>query len=307
MLTRRAILRRAILAPIPALWAGAAGAQTTDPGIYFDEAKLIVQRDSDGGDTAQREGWMWSGIKLRELIGAPSWSVTAPLALPATLDLLEDGRTGRFRRHPTQPKWSDPKDYSRDQATSVVTAMGLWGDIPRLRRTWYALSACNLVFKCVQGTADLAGPDFVNLYRRGLGQDPDPNGDAFLYMGVVNRLAQTVKAPDDVGDDVNLTLQLCYAAAVAPTDTTELARNLYAKNRPVSSGCYLSHYRQRFPADYSASESLMQQRIRGGIAAGWKPDCPRVLGALRWYFRAESGGCSSLAELYEPIIDKYLI
>jgi len=50
----------------------------------------------------------------------------------------------------------------------------------------------------------------------------------------------------------------------------------------------------------------MKARIKAGIATGWTTDCPRVLGALRWYFRAESGGCSILAELYEPMVNRWL-
>lgn len=51
----------------------------------------------------------------------------------------------------------------------------------------------------------------------------------------------------------------------------------------------------------------MTARIRKGIAEGWQPDCPRVLGALRWYFRAESKGNPELAELYAPIVEAFLI
>ena len=57
---------------------------------------------------------------------------------------LEIGHTGEFRRHPT--KWSDPKDFSRDQTVPLVAAMGVHDDYERLerfyrelrRRNWFA-------------------------------------------------------------------------------------------------------------------------------------------------------------------------
>jgi len=279
-----------------------------DPGIFFDGLGLIVQRDGDGGDTAQREGWAWFGNWLRRHELKIGEGVTPPISFPATMDLLEDPkRPGEFRRHPTQPGFrSNPDEFSRDQMIPLVAAMGGFGDVTRLKRSWAAKRACHGVLTCLQGTQDVIGPDLVNLYRRAWGEGPDPNGDLFLLGGVVTRLAQAQDNPENVGDDLNLIVQLLMAKVRSPSQSTEQAITMYAKNRPVSAGCYLGRYRKAYPGDYGADEATMKTRIKSGVASGWTPDCPRVLGALRWYFRAESGGCSSLAELYEPIVAHWL-
>jgi hypothetical protein len=184
--------------------------------------------------------------------------------------------------------------------------MGVWEDQARLKRSWAAKRPCHFILTCVQGTQDILGPDLVNLYRRAWGEAPDPNGDKALALGVANRLAQASQNPEDVGDDLNLIVQLLMAKVRTPSADTELATTTYAKNRAVCAGCYLSHYRAANPGNFTADEKTMINEIRKGIATGWKTDCPRVLGALRWYFRAESGGCSTLAELYEPMVNRWL-
>jgi hypothetical protein len=309
MLTRRQALRGLIsAASVGHYFKRHAQAAETDPGIYFDENGLLVQKDGDGGDTAQREGWAWFGIWLRTVKLKKTSPVQLPISFEATMNLLEDpGHPGEFRRHPTQPGFrSDPNAFSRDQIVPLVAAMGVWGDQARLKRSWAAKRPCHFVFTCVQGTQDLVGPDLVNLYRRAWGEAPDPNGDKALLLGMAERLRQATENPEDVGDDLNLIVQLLMAKVRAPSADTELATTTYAKNRPVCAGCYLSYYREAFPGKYGANEKDMKDWIKKGIASGWKPDCPRVLGALRWYFRAESGGCSNLAELYEPMVNEWL-
>src|ERR1700681_4311269 len=89
------------------------------PAFYEDSAysNLIVHKDrnnsddhttwtSNGGDTAQREGFTWCGIWLLQRLGVQ------PIAIPSlawldAVQLLEDPQNpGEFRRHPS-PKWND--------------------------------------------------------------------------------------------------------------------------------------------------------------------------------------------------------
>ena len=56
--------------------------------IYFDNLGLLVQRDGDGGDTAQREGWAWFGVGIRTKILGTSWPLTPLLPFEQTMDLL---------------------------------------------------------------------------------------------------------------------------------------------------------------------------------------------------------------------------
>jgi len=227
-------------------------AATTDPGIYFDSNGLLVQRDGDGGDTAQREGWAWFGNWLRSSELKMSSPVVLPISFAATMNMLEHPtRRGEFRRHPTQPGFrSDPDAFSRDQIIPLVAAMGVWGDVDRVKRSWAAKRPCHGVLTCVQGTQDLIGPDLVNLYRRAWGEAPDPNGDLVLAGGVLTRLSQAQSNPEDVGDDLNLIVELLMAKVRSPSSATEQATTLYSKNRAVSAGCYLSHYRKAYSGDY---------------------------------------------------------
>jgi len=275
--------------------------------LYIDQYGLPVQRDGDGGDTAQRVGWAWFGIGIRNQLLNKPWHRTFVCNFDSMLNLLEIEKSGEFCRHPHQGGWkSNPDDFSRDQLTPLVAAMGLWQQTERLQRSWDALRPCYEILKCVQGTKDLAGPDLVNLFNRAKGREPEEAGDTFLAAGVAVRLVQALQNPDDVGDDLNLTVQLLSALIWKPTDTVRQAAFAYAKNRPVSRGCYLSTYREEYGLEFSTSEATMAERIDDGMRRGWAPDCPRILGALRWYFRAETGASSALAELYAPIVDEYL-
>src|ERR1700687_2570660 len=207
MLTRRQAVSGLIsIAVTGELFVLSAQPATTDPGIYFDSNGLLVQRDGDGGDTAQREGWAWFGQWLRTEKLEMSSPFKPPILFEPTMNLLEDPRRpGEFRRHPTQPGFkSDPDAFSRDQIIPLVAAMGVWGDQARLKRSWAAKRPCHFVLTCVQGTQDILGPDLVNLYRRAWGEAPDPNGDKALALGMADRLRQANQNPEDVGDGVNL-------------------------------------------------------------------------------------------------------
>jgi hypothetical protein len=278
---------------------------SVDPwnAIFFDSLGLIVQRDGDGGDTAQREGWIWFAEWYhRTILGVPpTW--TPALSFQKTLDLLELGTTGEFRRHPTQPGFpSDPDTFSRDQIIPLVAAMGVHGDTQRLLRSRAAMRSCYIWAKCVQGTTDLVSPELVNHYRRGLGEQPDATNDGQFIGGVATRVKIAQGNPEDVGDDLNMLIYLAFAFHRAPTGFVNAALAGYLAQRPVCAGCYMSAYRSAFPNDFSADERTQIARIRAGIQQGWIADCHPVVGALRWYFRYEAGGSPLLAEIYKPIV-----
>jgi len=81
---------------------------------------------------------------------------------------------------------------------------------------------------------------------------------------------------------------------------------LYAKNRPVSYGSFLGVYRDVYGDMSGESDAEVRRRLDEGIASGWQTDASRVYGAVRWYHRAKTGANPQLAELYAPIIRKYL-
>jgi hypothetical protein len=127
-----------------------------DQPIHFDDQGLIVHIDDDGerdgGDTAQREGWYWLGVYLRESIPElepwphprkPPVGKAKPLSFDEVIDILEPNDDGVFVRHPTDPEWNDPfdpkKGTSRDQIEPLVAAMGVWGKVQPLKRLWHRL------------------------------------------------------------------------------------------------------------------------------------------------------------------------
>ncbi len=137
--------------------------------IFYDASGLIVHKNPggtfDGGDTAQREGWYWLGVWIRQNTpGLPQWTPKRKLTFDQVLKLLEPGGDGVFYRHPTQPPFNKPHDkeygFSRDQMEPLVAAMGVWGRQAALRRLWDALPE------------DLVGKHAFNgNWRNFLGQD----------------------------------------------------------------------------------------------------------------------------------------
>src|ERR1700737_539012 len=77
-----------------------ATAQTNDNKLFVDDYGLIVQRDKDGGDTAQREGWAWFGTWIRLNVLNQPWPVKRDLSFAQVLSLLEVDESGNFRRNP---------------------------------------------------------------------------------------------------------------------------------------------------------------------------------------------------------------
>src|SRR6266571_5109612 len=95
------------------------------PPLFFDHYGLIVQRDGNGGDTAQREGFGWFGWSLLKRAGIDP-GLDLGLPWEKALGLLEIDSTGEFRRHPDpgpDGKLNRPDDFSRDQQTAIVAAL----------------------------------------------------------------------------------------------------------------------------------------------------------------------------------------
>jgi len=314
----------------------AEAAQDASPPIFYDQDGLIVHRGSgpnhrDGGDTAQREGWYWLGVWIRQNRLHDPWSIPRRLTFPEVIRLLEPHGDGVFYRHPKLPPWNNPYDpqwgFSRDQMIPLVAAMGVWGLTAPLRRLWNALPqdpvggtkhTFNGEWRTFLGqkafyTGDTVQLGAINLFRRAWNEDPmlasDRNGlpgENELAANVGIRLAATVNNRDNTGDDLNLIVMLLMSVLRFPSATSAAAVNLYAKNRPVSYGSFLGTYYQKYGFQQDVSAQLMMSRIDQGIAGGWKTDASRVYGAVRWYQRAESGANPQLAELYRPIIRAYL-
>lgn len=302
-----------------------------ESSLHTDTDGLIVHKSLDGGDTAQREGWYWFGEFLcHEILKVPvvpSRTMTAA----AVMDLLEPAKDGVFYRHPKLAPWNNPFDkklgFSRDQMTPLVAAMGVYGMEDRIRRLWNRLPqdpvggtkhSFNgplkkfLWFNAVYA-GDVIGPMMINLFRRSWNENPlvasdgnGPAGEQELARNVDIRIAASLTDRDDTGNDLNLVVMLLLALLRYPSGEVTAAAQRYAKNRGVSYGSFLGAYRDRYGIDLTVPEKEVRRRMNDGIGAGWKTDSSRVLGALRWYHRPESGANPALAELYAPIIRHYL-
>jgi hypothetical protein len=289
------------------------------PPFYEDAAfgNLIVHKDrddsddytkwaNDGGDTAQREGFTWLGIWLLQQIGIQP-IVVPTLAWVDAIKLLEDPpNSGQFRRTP-DPKngYNDPKSFSRDQQTPIVAALGALGPSSTLQRLWTGFDGRGRM--CQNG--DAGGPDHQNLFFRALSAQGLPAGQQqieavgeFLLAAMVESIAAEGAAdPDYVGNDLNFVVNLSAAHRWRSTKTSKAAIREYLNTRPVNFGCYLLRYRTLYK-DLLNDPNVMMDRIRKIMADDPEPECHPIIGALRWYFRAETGAPWGPAALYEQVV-----
>lgn len=306
---------------------GAALSQADDSRpIFYDKDGLIVHDGMDGGDTAQREGWYWFGVWIRQYVLRQPWTVPRKLVFSEVIKLLEPAGDGIFYRHPKLKPWNSPfdKDYgfSRDQMVPLVAAMGVWGLTRELRRLWNALpqddllgtkhtfngGAKTILTKKVF-TGDIVGPMTINLFRRAWNEDPmratdgnGPSGERELQLNVGTRLAASATDRDNTGDDLNLIVMLLMSILRFPSTVSAQSANIYAKNRAASYGSFLGAYRQKYGVDRNASPAQVKRHMDDGIASGWPTDASRVYGSVRWYHRIEANANPQLAEIYAPII-----
>jgi hypothetical protein len=163
---------------------------------------------------------------------------------------------------------------------------------------------------------DLFGPSEVNLVKRAMNSNPmlpdfgdlkptvvhgGPAGEAQLLAGTQVRIGASYDR-DNVGDDLNLIIELLMSEIRFPTLVSKNAVHEYAVQRQNSYGSYMGEYRSHFGDDCTDEKG----RITTGIAAGWKPDVSPVFGAIRWYERPCTGANPQLATLYSVIVAHFI-
>jgi hypothetical protein len=113
----------------------------------FGRDGLIMHDNGDFGDTAQREGWYWLGVWIRQNELHQPWTDTPPrqLSFGDVLKKLEPNGDGVFVRAPGKDPYGRDTDgnknhgTTRDQLVPLIAAMGVWGKQDALQRLWNAL------------------------------------------------------------------------------------------------------------------------------------------------------------------------
>jgi len=102
----------------------------------------LIQHDDGFGDTSQREGWYWLGVKI---LGRASDTPPRVLTFADTIKKLEPEGNGVFLRAPGKDPFGRPLDgfenhgTTRDQLVPMIVAMAAWGRRDELQRLWHAL------------------------------------------------------------------------------------------------------------------------------------------------------------------------
>lgn len=197
--------------------------------IYTDANNLIVQKNGDGGDTAGREGdyWFFAGLTK---------STYAPRSLINVLSHLQVS-PGIFIRNPTKnpttppaKSWNDPTDFSRDQTSPMILALGAMEQYSILKNLlWHQIKR----FGFYQNH-DLPSPEDLGAYIRSFKAwylyPVLWVTDCFLFGETVIRIYAPLT---DVSDDINHTLRLLQAQYIYPTLMSLLARKVYKTYRNV--------------------------------------------------------------------------
>jgi len=195
--------------------------------FYYDSSGLIVQENNDGGDTAGREGdyWFYQG-----LVGSPTPATAAvnKQEFSRVLNLLQQS-PGVFVRNPNQPSYNIPSDFSRDQATPLMLAMGIYEIYSP-----YKLMMLNVLKNwCRFPNGDLVSPEDLSIVIRSF-------NSWYLYpillVGDLFTLGESIitcfASKTNTSDDINHTLILLQSQYKFATPISYLARKIYKWFRP---------------------------------------------------------------------------
>lgn len=168
-------------------------------------------------------------------------------------------------------------------------------------------------------SGDILGPSATNLFRRAIDHNPaiplptdllsssivfaGTLGDGELLVGSEIRIAASDRNRDDVGDDLNHIVQLIMAQLRYGSELSKVAAVRYYSGRQHSYGSFLGAYY----ATYGTDMSDFMKRMEAGVHSGWMPDTSAAFGAIRWYHRPSEGANPLLAELWRPIVERYML
>lgn len=210
---------------------------------YRDEYNLIVQKDFDGGDSAHRIGIYYSGMYL---LYKDNKIYLTKLKKQFIDDLNKITVKNKFVRHPDQSKWySNPNNFSRDQTTPLIIAMGFFDEKERIienlnflvkNKGFYPNNLKNWtneqkVFP--RDYNDFAGvTDYAHYVRSLKNKYFYPYlliSDISLFVHSIIRIYYSYYDETDTSDDLNFTLSIIQSEESLPTPLSKAAKFLYAK------------------------------------------------------------------------------
>lgn len=219
---------------------------------YRDRFGLITQKDEymDGGDAAHRTAIFYYGLYL---LFEKNENELKNIKAHFLQDLkkLRNG-PGRYVRHPDTEKWySNPNNFSRDQNTPLIIALGAFGETAEITANLgQIIDSFNFYPNKLKNWTneekvfpydfrDLAPPSDWGMYIRALNEK---NYNHLLYFtdlqllgNALTRIVISYYDPKDTSDDINYTLQLLQADRVMPTFISKFSKWLYSRFRKTTS------------------------------------------------------------------------
>lgn len=269
---------------------------------FIDEHGLVVHKIDgkiDGGDSPQRTGTLWTALSCLEgehpiLDGFTYGKENVEKVLKAI-----QIKPGVWIRHPNScdPWHSDPKEFSRDQQTPLVIALGFYRG--EFQAAWQALADTEKAHRerwWKYQNRDWATVQQINYYHRAFNRNKSYwLGDNFLSMDARLQWSKSSN-PDDVGDHLNLQLALIQALRRKPTEVVKKAVKFYIKNLRPNYGCFLE---EGVTDDQAKQAYTLWASGRGSLVH------PPALGIWKWYLRQPSA--PPLDMIMEPVLERYLL
>ncbi|CAB4200523.1 hypothetical protein UFOVP1351_47 [uncultured Caudovirales phage] len=276
--------------------------------MNIDAFGLPVQADGDNKDQLQRVGMIDLATELHSA-STDLMALANQCCHALTSNKYLQPMPGVYVRH----VGGDPANVSADQLIPVLAAHVARRDVRQVARmAWTCVKRLGFAQNYkdgLNGTERTKIPDFMLLRALPLFARAHaclyPMAlvvDALLVLATAasvgpifrdDKLLPTRRSPDDVDDNCIITT-LVTCRAVMPTPLSYMASRLYARLRPWNYGC-------TGVRDFA---SIYPDVPPGHFLEPYKHS--PAYGALRWYHRAEAGGNPEIAELWRPLVRRYL-
>lgn len=205
--------------------------------VNFDSDGLIVLKDGDGGDCGAESGRYYAGLKFREILGIDNseWPRNGVADFDNVVNHLVTWK--QVLRY-NKPPYHALSDVSRDQHQPMLVALYLYGKMAHLKGITDELER-----SCLFPNGDIYGPVDWSLTERFMEEKP------FTIPGDIQQLGSVAvrcltRDMNNVGNDLNLTVQLCLSLHVKPTLWSQVSRLVYRQFRKGGiQRCWDHYYR----------------------------------------------------------------